>query len=393
MRFMRMCAVFVGVLVCLTVCRADEPGELPWVSYGPPAEVEEARWRVDVARHVSEIFLLSSDMRVIVLDDKARVLKKEALTAPGGKMPTNLHLDGFAVSPAGDWIAVAENVRVTLFEDFEYQRAVELNRPFALPGELTFLDDGPTLLVSRQFIAPLSMYPSLDDQPPTVATIDGEGEVEDFALPLTEGPADIRKRSLADQVRLAVTDDGEIWVGDWAGYRLRKLDGDGSVIEEVEDPRRAVPVKDEEFDGEALGVGESVSGEAERPRGISMSLATVIRDIAADGTYVWVLANRGEDGGNGQQLDVVDPADGTVARFPFPESKPPLASVTLTDRYVVLGRSREGAPLLLDRHALELTVIDRRQRGLLEQLRPETGEQQKANRAVGESSGSPSDTE
>lgn len=113
-------SVLLSLVVLGSAIAVSEPGELPWVSYGPPAEVEEARWRVDVARHVSEIFLLSSDMRVIVLDDKARVLKKEALTAPGGKMPTNLHLDGFAVSPAGDWIAVAENVRVTLFEDFEY---------------------------------------------------------------------------------------------------------------------------------------------------------------------------------------------------------------------------------------------------------------------------------
>lgn len=350
--------VFVSAVPCVSGQESDGPtkAELPWVDTGL-AEAESAKYLVAVAKGSSEVFLLeSSNQRILIFDRKGRLTSEERMPLPAGGQGGSIM--AFAVSPDGKSMAWCGADGVVLAHDFKFVRTVTYEDPPALPMDLAIEDDSPTILVSRNFYAPAELFPSMEHNAFVLARIDDEGKTKNFALELDLSKGDTTKASLGSQVRIAVADDGKIWVADWARYRLRELSAAGRELLEIVDPGVEEDIQEKEFDAKKHGIGEPLSGK-QPPTGSSMAMTTVIRSMAVGGGLVWLLVND-PAAPNGQRLDVLDPDTEGVTPFPLPGSVPLLASVGLTGRFVVLGRAREGAPLTLDRSEMERLVQERK---------------------------------
>ena len=95
-----------------------------------------------------------------------------------------------------------------------------------------------------------------------------------------------------------------------------------------------------------------------KPRGESITTWPVIRDIAAAGRYLWVLARDGKAPG-GERLDVVLPGE-QLERFslPLPASMEHERFLGVTRRFVVLCPADNGRPVTLDRDEIERLAED-----------------------------------
>ncbi len=330
------------------------PG-LPWVETEMSA-LEPGQYLVAEARATSETFVLEpAKRRVMVFDAKGRSSAVRDLPLPPGVQSD--HILAFAVSPDGTSMAWCGADGVVLFHDFQFVRTVSFDDPPALPMDIAIEDDSPAILVSRNFFAPVELFPSMKDNAYVLARIDDRGEVSNLALPLDPTEAGSPAKDLDAQVYIAVDHEGGIWLADWVRYRLRKLSAAGRELLEIVDPAFAEDIQDKPFDAKQHDVGQPLSG-GQPPQGASASTSMVLRDVAVGDGLVWLLVND-QAVPHGRRLDVVDPGTGRVTTFSFPSSVPLFGSVDLTSRFVVLGTAREGAPLTLDRSEMEKLVQEK----------------------------------
>lgn len=375
--------VLLGAMIWLVAgsCLAQGKSEQN-SSATPPLQLEAAKTDLDALHPGKYLAAKDSKGNIFLLDvDKQKVLEFSKAGKSRDVIPLRKTAEQsgkidpmrFDVSPDGEYFGFASGEKLLVYEGEQFQKAIQFEDPPALIYSLAFIDSEPEIALTRTFVAPVQAFPSILESSHAIVTVDSEGRISPFALPIDLEKEDLFRASLKTMCNLQLDEDGRIWVAMKSRYLIRAFKASGKPELEITDKDVSAEIVEKEFEPENVGMGKDLSGDSQVSSSRSASMNTVIRAFEVADGRLWLIINADIPGK--QRLDILDIDSGKVESIDLPEALPTISTIAVNDRLIVLGTANaEGRPNAFDLQLLERELEKREAQKVLERKEAEEKE-------------------